>query len=249
MAPQNIVSNQGLQVVSVSAVSTIIAPSGTIAANGALTLGTSLPINPGSCYMYLPAGAAFAGSSAGFYFTIMSSATVGTVFNNIFVPATAAPTIPSLPTPIVATGPGAYTGVTTLVTLLTIVAPAIGPAGILRMTQAFLLANTAGNKGLAITLNGINLWTVAGNTNISGIQFMQMAYAKGQQISTALINGFLTGSINSFGSAASGGNVLALNPSAPITISYTGQLATATDFLSLEYSFIEAVTSQIIQSS
>lgn len=55
-----------------------IAPSGTVAADGTITLGTALPIAFPQIMLYLPAGA-ISGGSAGFYFVEMSSSTLGVV--------------------------------------------------------------------------------------------------------------------------------------------------------------------------
>lgn len=50
------------------------------------------------CYMYFPAGGAFAGSAAGFYYVVMSSATNGVIYNHYWdnLTAVGAPTIPAV---------------------------------------------------------------------------------------------------------------------------------------------------------
>ena len=56
-----------------------VAPSGTVAADGTITLGTALPATfGGGLWLYLPAGAIVSGS-AGWYWADMSSTTVGVV--------------------------------------------------------------------------------------------------------------------------------------------------------------------------
>src|SRR5579859_1785192 len=92
----------------------IVANTGTMGNNGALTLGTALPSTYANAYVYLPANAISAGSAAGWYFCQFSSTTVGTVFNNTYSSGT--PQIPAALVSFATTGPGAYTGVTTQIT-------------------------------------------------------------------------------------------------------------------------------------
>jgi len=84
----------------------ILPSSGSVGNNGALTLSVALDrIYPRS-YMYFPTGALFSGSAAGWYWTVMSSTTVGVVYNNIYSSG-----YPSIPTTsgFTTTGPGAFT--------------------------------------------------------------------------------------------------------------------------------------------
>lgn len=92
-----------------SGVPMVAPPSGSVGDNGALTLDTALPANMSGakCFMYFGEGVLYAGSLAGMYYTVMSSTTVGVVYADRYVSGT--PVIPAAPTPIVATGPGAYT--------------------------------------------------------------------------------------------------------------------------------------------
>lgn len=91
-----------------------MANNGSVAANGALTLSSTglNAVYSGGLWLYLPAGAAYAGSVAGFYWTVMTTATVGTIYNSIgdatttFLNGTKGAL-----TPIVAAGPGAFLGV------------------------------------------------------------------------------------------------------------------------------------------
>jgi hypothetical protein len=53
----------------------------------------------GDIYLYFPADAIFSGSAAGFYYTVMSSTTIGTIYTDRFLgAANEVPTIPALPT-------------------------------------------------------------------------------------------------------------------------------------------------------
>lgn len=82
------------KIVGVQAVPVGIPPSGSITSNGTdsiITLGTALSeiygptgVSPG-IYLYLPAGALYAGSPAGCYWSVFTSTTVGTVYLNTAV--------------------------------------------------------------------------------------------------------------------------------------------------------------------
>ncbi len=94
------------------------AGSGSMGNNGALTLTNALPSTLSrGCWMEFPAGAIATGipSSAQVtagvkWWTVMSSTTAGTVYNNTYTPGTTLPTaIPASPTAFSTTGPGAYT--------------------------------------------------------------------------------------------------------------------------------------------
>ena len=65
-------------VVARSAIPVILAPNGTIATNGTVTLGTALPLVYASAWVRFPAGAVV-GGLAGLYFVKFSSTTVGQV--------------------------------------------------------------------------------------------------------------------------------------------------------------------------
>lgn len=134
-----------------------IAPTGTMGANGAVTLGTALNTTySGGIWLYFPAGAVYSGSTAGFYWTVMSSTTLGTVYNNTYVPGTSSFDIPASPTAVVDAGPGAYTGVTSEITAISVTVPggSLGKHGILFYEQYSAFNNTAGNKRVLMRLAG-----------------------------------------------------------------------------------------------
>lgn len=125
----------------------IKAPSGSVAANGAITLGTALAVSyPDGCYMYLPGGVAFGGAVAGWYYVTMSSTTVGVIFNNRYI--TGNPSIPASPTPIVAAGPGAFTGTNSLILAqnTTLLGNSMGANGALTIAVLAQCSATAGGK-------------------------------------------------------------------------------------------------------
>lgn len=128
-----------------------IPPSGTMAANGAVTFGTAMA-NTYSMGMwtFFPAGAVYAGSVAGFYWTVMSSTTVGQVFDTRYVPGLAGSSyeIPSAPVPITLAGPGAFTGPTSTITAISFIVPGglMGRHGGMEIEFMVTLNNTAGTK-------------------------------------------------------------------------------------------------------
>lgn len=100
-----------------------IACTGSVANNGVLTLGTAYAVTyNGGIWLYFPAGALYSGSLVGFYFVIMSSTTVGQVYTSYFSASTAVMgatgtwNIPASPVALNGTtGPGAYTGSTSVI--------------------------------------------------------------------------------------------------------------------------------------
>jgi hypothetical protein len=107
-------------ILSQTAIPFIVPPTGgSISAAGALS-GITLNKTYGSCYMYFPANAVAASSTAGFYYVVMSSTTAGTVYLNQYT--SGQPTIPASPTAVTA-GQLTYTTPTTAVIALTIPVP------------------------------------------------------------------------------------------------------------------------------
>lgn len=141
-------------IVAQSAIPMILAPTGSMGNNGAITLGTALGATySDGCYMRLPANAIVAGSAAGIYYVVMSSTTVGVVYNNLYTGGT--PIIPAAPTAFVTTGPGAYAQVINTefaMVTATIPANALGPNGEVQVDYIDYNNNTAGTKGVLVYL-------------------------------------------------------------------------------------------------
>jgi hypothetical protein len=132
-----------------------IAPTGTITVTtGVLTLGTALIGYQFATqmYMYFPAGA-WTGSTAGWYYVVMSSTTSGLVYSDTYTTGT--PVIPASPT-LVTTGAGAYVGVSgTAVMGPNIVIPGnvlLNSSG-LRMNLATGNNNSATQKNVGLFIN------------------------------------------------------------------------------------------------
>lgn len=141
----------GSVVLARTALPVILPSSGSVGNNGALTLTTALPRIYGKCYMYFKAGALYSGSAAGIYYVVMSSTTVGVVYNNVY---TTGPTFaPVTPTAFVTTGPGAYTQlISTSISLFNALVPAksLGLTGGIECFYAVSHSNSANDKYLNI---------------------------------------------------------------------------------------------------
>lgn len=183
-----------------------VAPSGTVAADGTITLGTALPAAFVQIALYLPAGA-IAGGSAGFYAVEMSSTTVGVVKDRFGGTAL--------------TGSGsAYTGVTTEVTAYSW---SIKPGDLdkRRIESALIHPNNANTKSFRLRFGTAQCALASGASNTSSVinAYINRIQA-GVQITT-----------NAGATGASG--VMAIttvDDSVEQPLSITMQLGTATDY-------------------
>lgn len=153
-----------------------MAPSGSMGNNGAVTLGTALDvIYTGGLWLYFPAGAVAAGVPAAptFLWTVMSSTTVGTVYNSTF-DGLSVPAVGSTATPYATTGPGAYTGVTaaTVVATIPVAANLLGSTGAIIGDWTAMWNTAAGNKVFDLFYNGTggtDYANFAGSTQGGGV--------------------------------------------------------------------------------
>lgn len=133
----------------------VMPPNGSMAANGALTLGKNLdftygaPVSgQGGCWMYFAAGQVHAGSAAGWWYTVMSTLAAGVVYNNRYTSGPTTP--PAIPAGLVIAGPGAFTadaGTDRVGPTVTLPANAMGRFGRLRSrTVGSASATGAGSR-------------------------------------------------------------------------------------------------------
>ena len=202
------------------------APSGTVAANGDLTLGTALnQTYSHGLWLYFPAGAAYAGSTAGFYWVVMSSITRGTIYNNSYVPGVDSWDVVGNPVGIVAAGPGAYTGVVANIVAIQATVPggSLGNHGILWGFVAGVNNNSATAKGVNLFV-GTNYWTGNGVMTTSIFQvwtpFMQNLGVTNYQISQT----------NPNGSTTNDGRYLLINTLQDFTVQAKLVIAASTDW-------------------
>lgn len=155
-----------------SAIPVGIPSGGTMADNGRVTLTTALPLAyTTGIYLYFPSAAVYSASTAGFYYVVMDNAsqTVGTVYNNIYVPGVTPLAIPATPSPIAATGPGAFTGSTLALTVAAATVPgsSLGKNGRLDFQYYGSNNNTAAqNKIITLNLGGQQLHSLNNNTTV-----------------------------------------------------------------------------------
>lgn len=180
-----------------------IAPSGTVAADGTITLGTALPAAFAEIALYLPAGA-IAGSSEGFYFVEMSSATVGVVLDRLGGAAM--------------TGSGlAYTGATSEVTLRSEV---LVGAENFAINAQFSVSNSVGTKTGRLRI-GTSQGIVATATSSVGLGFSANV-SRITKYMFSVSNAVANGSTSAIAFVA---------PDSQLTASITGQLSAPTDFI------------------
>jgi hypothetical protein len=145
------------QIIGQSNVNVCLQSSGTMGANGALTGLTAMPYAmTQGCWMYFPSGKVFSGSTAGFYWAVMSSTTAATVYNNMYTSGLPQDSIPASPTPVVDAGPGAYTQTTnTYMTAFSLTIPGLSNYGNAEFfcNQEFSYNLAAGNKSVTFKLN------------------------------------------------------------------------------------------------
>lgn len=200
-------------------------PSGSVGNNGALTLGTALDaIYSGGVWLYFPAGALFSGSAAGVYYTVMSSTTVGTIYADVLGSNTSKP---SSPTPIVATGPGAYTTPTgSNITLIStaIAAGAFGSFGGFQGTIVNANNTTAGGKLVRMLLNGINVGGATSSTTSPNSQNIVFQNTGAVAENYVFFQNFTTSGV---GQASS---ITAINTSLDMTLVVAANLVVATDW-------------------
>jgi hypothetical protein len=206
--------------------------SGTVAANGALTLGTALPQAYPDAFMLFPAGAVFAGSPAGAYYVKFSTTLLGQIFNNVYIPGIP-PAIPAVLNPVAAAGPGAYTGVTGLTNGPNIVLPAntIGPTGFMWLESLWSIFNSAGAKTPTISLGGQTLMAINQTTNQSLLTPVSL-WARGAQGKNQV--SFATSNAAGSGAAAGIVNQSTVDLTAQQTLQLACNVAVATDYCVLE---------------
>ena len=141
-----------------SGVPVVFPSSGTVGANGALSGIVALPqIYSSGCWMYFPAGAVYGGSAAGLYWTVMSSSTAGTIYDNRLSPGASPASTPGNQAAIVAAAPGSYTATASHASPgpvgVMIPGGAIGVNGAVEVYVMAYCNNSASVKTLAVALD------------------------------------------------------------------------------------------------
>jgi hypothetical protein len=221
--PNCYLSQQGLPLV--------LAASGTIANNGALTIGTALPAVYSSCYIYLPDSAIFTGSTAGLYYAVMSSSTAGTLYNNVYTSGNVE--IPDTPVAFVSTGPGAYTQTTvSAITLkaVTLRGGLLGTNGQIIIQNDWFATVNANAKTATTKLDSATLHTA---TLTSFAVFQEFFSTRNRGIKTKQLSSRNNTSIGGT-SATSAYTLSSVDTTADVVLSIQVSSATATDNIVLE---------------
>lgn len=207
----------------------VMPSNGTISnTSGGVTVGTAFDYIIGPSYTYFPSGALFASSPAGWYYTLWTAATIGTVYANTYT--NGAPKIPSTPTPLV-TVAGAYTQVTGLDVIgPNVVVPggAMGDNGSIEWQRVVNNNNSAGSKGYP---------TFFGGTNVQGLN--QTTNPKEAGAGSIKNRGRKTAQISANAAHGDSGNASTLNKSTVDTaqnqiLAMGINLAVATDYAIIE---------------
>ena len=171
-ATKNNVIGNSLGTLVDSALPIIMPPTGTILTAGTLgqiTLTVALPqIYDGGCWIYLPA-AAITGGALGLWYAVMSSTTVGIVYNNFWDPTVtsdfngAKPAV--LGSPVSGSG-SAYTAVTAATKIFTAIIPgtAMGPFGNCEVLTQIGSSNTAAAKTSTTKFGGTAVCSTSNTT-------------------------------------------------------------------------------------
>ena len=212
-----------------------IPPSGSVGDNGALTLGTALQTTySNGIYLYFGSGKLFAGSAANLYWVVMSSPTVGTVYNNTY--SGGQPLPPASATPIVATGPGAYTQVTATdiqLVVETIPGGTLGPNDGLISYPLWTVPNNANSKR---TYTWLNSSVVSGFSETTVLVSSKPVRIQNRNNVAAQITSDVSGMVST---GSSGAKFINQDTSVNFTIKYTGYLTNAADYVILEAYRIE----------
>lgn len=232
----NVATTPAPHILAQSAVPVILAPNGTVATNGTITLGTALPtIYSGGAWVRLPAGAVV-GGLAGLYWTVFSSTTVGAVKTLFVDPATAfTPYVPTVAL-VAATGSNAaYTQTTAAdITLANVTVPGgvMGLSGGLRRETVHSWNNSAGLKSATEKFSAETVGAISGTTTVSGHSF---ATTRNRGLSNLQVSPMAS----AIGASSSAAHFTTVNTDINQSLIFTGQLAVATDFLVLEYITVE----------
>lgn len=208
-----------------------IPSSGTFANNGALSGLTAFPntYNNG-IYLFFPANAictvGTGGNAAGYYWTVMSSTSAGTVYNLVL---NGRPLVPTSPPAFTCTGPGAYTQSTSTQTLggtaFSITGNYLGINGEFHLKSLYTLNSSANTKSADITFGGSNIQTIALTTTST------------YQGNVSVYNNDLTNSqtaMAAVGASTSAPIHLAIDTTANQNIGFDLALGNASDFIVLE---------------
>lgn len=210
-----------------------VAPSGSVGSNGALTLGTALTTTyADGLWLYYPVNSVTASNAAGFYWTVMSSGTAGTVYQNYLSDGTSQAGLVSVPSSNTAwsgTTGGSYTGATSAVFVpgFNIAANTLGKNGTGTLRMAMRNNNSAGNK---------TLQPIFGSSSLIFSQMLGTTATQTAQVSTVYNRGRADRQVcpGAQDSSAFALTTASVNTAATVLMTMRMTLAVATDWMILE---------------
>lgn len=206
---------------------------GSVAANGAISGITALPLAYPHAYCYFPANALATAIGAGWYYCTFSTTTAGVAFLDTYT--SGSPAIPASPT-AVSDGKGAFTGDTSerVAVSFSIAAGALGANGQLCGRAEFEANNTANSKIGRFRLGGLSGTIFATATMTSQVRGCIFDCVVSNLNASNQLGGFKTlmGTTATEGAPALG----AVNTAVGTTIDFTLSKATATDNLVADFS-------------
>jgi hypothetical protein len=219
-----------------TAIPFVLPSSGSIGNNGALTLTTALDGIKAHTFMRFPAGAIFAGSAAGWYYTAMSSTTVGIIYQETYT--IGKPVVPASPTPWVTTGPGAYTQtIATDIAAQRVTVPglAMGVNGCLRVHGLSMNNSSGGSKLNRLRFDGSSL-RAGSVTTVVGMGWMSHVINGGVFNRQNIVNGN-NGDFSGFGQFV----YATIDTSVDKVMDVSLNIAAATDWASSERFLVELI--------
>lgn len=215
------------QTINGSSIPMVLPSSGSVGTNGALTLTTGLIHTYANAYMYFPSGAVFSGSAAGMYFVKMVGGSNGTIYNNVY--SGGKPSIPAVPTPIVAAGPGAYTQTTGVdVTLISSVLSGgkLGPSGTFSCYPMVSINNSANAKTFKLFIDGVAMMQQSATTVATEMRPFRMA-------NQGVENSQMTSTFIGLSASSSAMVPRSVDTSVDKSILYTASLTNAIDHVTM----------------
>lgn len=218
----------------------VLVSSGVMGNNGAFSAVTAVATAYPNSYVWFPAGAIAAsgtGSAAGWYYTVWSSTTAGTAFNDLYTSGT--PTIPGSPTAFSTTA-GALvqtTGSNIAGYTLAIAGNTIGVNGTVQITGVRSHNNSAGAKTLTTNYGSYAFSTFAPTTTLSVPIFGGFSNRLVANVQVPLTSP----NANAGAASASGLVYGAIDSTSSQNLVMNLQLATATDTMTLENIVVQLI--------
>lgn len=212
-----------------------LAASGTMADDGAVVLGTPLGLTySNGIWLHFPADAIESGSAAGFYWTVMTNTTAGTVYNSTYTPGTSAFCQSGTTTAFNTTGPGAFTASTSATNLayVTIPAGSMGPNGWLEIVTQASNTSSGTNKSWSLRFGGASGTQYLNNSVTTTPNFTDLHFVRNRGLVNAQVG--TQQSIGALGLVTAVPIVGAIATSTNNDVVWQGTKVAATDNMVLE---------------